>query len=116
MRRRPEHIEGDSEIASPASSAGEGAPRARDEGGDMKAFDRFSVIAFAAGVGLALGASSEARAATISADGTTCTLNDAITTANLDRNTGGCVRVGAGTADTIELTGDITFTTADPTP
>jgi predicted outer membrane repeat protein len=85
----------------------------------MKTSQGLSLVAFAAvaaGVGLGLLASPEARAATITANGTTCTLNDAITTANKDKNTGGCVRVGAGTVDVIELMSDVTLTTKDPTP
>lgn len=55
----------------------------------MKMSEGLSLFALAAGVGLGLLSSADARAATITADGAVCTLNDAITTANLDRNTGG---------------------------
>lgn len=48
-----------------------------------------------------------AQAATITADGTTCTIYDAITAANTDTATGGCA-AGSG-ADTIVLS-DITYT------
>ncbi|MEZ5583103.1 MAG: choice-of-anchor Q domain-containing protein [Candidatus Competibacteraceae bacterium] len=51
---------------------------------------------------LAVGAMASAQAATITADGTTCTLVDAITAANSDTATGGCT-AGSG-ADVIELT------------
>ena len=53
-----------------------------------------------------------AFAADITADGTTCTLIDAITAANTDTVTGGCL-AGAG-ADTITLTADVILTTGLP--
>ena len=53
------------------------------------------------------------EAATIVADGTTCTLVDAITSANNDSATGGCT-AGFG-ADLIELTTDVTLTTVNNT-
>src|SRR5262249_12713576 len=51
-----------------------------------------------------LGATA-ALADTITVDGTTCTLRNAITTANTDVNTGGCVQTPAATAgaDTVVL-------------
>jgi hypothetical protein len=59
---------------------------------------------------LALGA-SPAFAATITVDGATCTLVDAITTANSDTNTGGCVLSDTlGGADTIVLPANSTQT------
>lgn len=54
--------------------------------------------------------SAPAQAATIPADGTTCTLVDAITAANTDTATGGCT-AGNG-ADTIELQGNVTLVNA----
>ena len=53
------------------------------------------------------------EAATIVADGTTCTLVDAITSANTDTATGGCT-AGSG-ADVIELTADVTLIAVDNT-
>ncbi|MEO1368420.1 MAG: hypothetical protein AAFX50_14700 [Acidobacteriota bacterium] len=55
---------------------------------------------------------SNARAATITADGTTCTLADAIVAANTDAATGGCPQGDAG-ADTVVLDADVTLTAAD---
>jgi len=69
----------------------------------------------AVGVGLLLGLvalAGPAAAATITVDGTTCTLADAITAANTDTATGGCP-AGVG-ADTLNLTADITLTSALP--
>ncbi len=53
-----------------------------------------------------------APTAIIIVDGTTCTLADAITAANTDTATGGCV-AGSG-ADTIDLQTDVTLTSALP--
>ncbi|MBI3247356.1 MAG: hypothetical protein HYZ50_12720 [Deltaproteobacteria bacterium] len=67
------------------------------------------------GVALCLAASGvqPVWADTITVDGT-CTLVDAITTANSDTNTGGCVQTGTvSAADTIVLTVDTTLTTAN---
>lgn len=51
----------------------------------------------------------------ITANGTTCTLADAIHTSNDNVNTGGCIAVGPKSiADTIELTYDVTLTAIDP--
>jgi len=51
---------------------------------------------------IALAMSGSSGAATIWVNGTTCTLEDAITAANTDKRTGGC-RAGSG-ADTLNLT------------
>src|SRR5262249_48856093 len=54
-------------------------------------------------LGLALGQGA-GFADIITVDGTTCTLIDAITTANTDSNTGGCVQTGTSeAADTVVL-------------
>lgn len=53
------------------------------------------------------------HAATITADGTTCTLADAIVAANTDTATGGCPAGDLG-ADTIVLDADVTLIAADP--
>lgn len=53
-----------------------------------------------------------ATAATITVDGTTCTLADAITAANNDAASGGCM-AGSGT-DRIELQTDVTLLAALP--
>ncbi len=80
----------------------------------MKVLTAFNGIALVLGVGLLLGPAPEARGATITADGTTCTFSDAILTANTNVNIGGCARVGSkGIADTIELIYDVTLTTKD---
>ena len=64
-----------------------------------------------AGVALTLALSSApVQAATITADGTTCTLIDAISAANTDTATGGCA-AGSG-ADTIDLLGNVTLVSA----
>ncbi len=55
--------------------------------------------------------SPSAQAASIPADGTTCTLVDAITAANTDAVAGGCL-AGSG-ADTITITNTVTLTTAN---
>lgn len=60
----------------------------------------------AAALALALNG-APAQAATIIADGTTCTLVDAITAANDDIDTGGCP--AGSDADTIELLTDVTL-------
>lgn len=52
-------------------------------------------------------ASGPLHAASITVDGTTCTLNDAITAANTDASSGGCA-AGSG-ADTITLQGNVTL-------
>ena len=65
------------------------------------------VVAFLLGVG-----AQTAYAASITVDGTTCTLADAITAANTDTATGGCV-AGSG-ADTIDLQTDVTLTSPLP--
>jgi hypothetical protein len=68
------------------------------------------------GVALCLAASGyhPALADTIIVDGSTCTLVDALTTANTDTNTGGCVQTGQKTkADTIVLTSDVTLTASN---
>ncbi|MEM9291208.1 MAG: hypothetical protein AAGD01_05985 [Acidobacteriota bacterium] len=54
-----------------------------------------------------------AEAATISADGVTCTLADAIVAANTDTMTGGCPAGDPG-LDTIELNADVTLAAIDP--
>ncbi|MEO1369953.1 MAG: hypothetical protein AAFX50_22455, partial [Acidobacteriota bacterium] len=51
--------------------------------------------------------SSSARAATITADGTICTLTDAIISANTDTATAGCAQGDPG-ADVIVLDADVT--------
>lgn len=56
---------------------------------------------------------SPAQAGTITVDGTTCTLANAITTANSGANTGGCTGGSLG-ADTIDLQTDVTLTAALP--
>ncbi len=56
---------------------------------------------------------SPARAGTITVDGTTCTLANAITTANTGTNTGGCTGGSSG-ADTIDLQTDVTLTAELP--
>src|SRR5919106_1342263 len=60
-----------------------------------------------AAIALALTAAS-AEAATLIADGVTCSLIDALTAANTDAKAGGCPK-GNG-ADTVELTADVTLT------
>ena len=57
-------------------------------------------------------ATSGADAATITADGTTCTLADAIVAANTDTATGGCPAGDTG-ADLIVLDADVTLTAVD---
>lgn len=54
---------------------------------------------------------AQAQAATITVDGATCTLVDAIDAANSDTATGGCP-AGSG-ADTIELQTNVTLTTVN---
>ncbi|MEM9291207.1 MAG: hypothetical protein AAGD01_05980 [Acidobacteriota bacterium] len=54
-----------------------------------------------------------ANAATISADGVTCTLANAIVAANDDTPTGGCPAGDPG-LDTIELDADVTLSAVDP--
>ncbi len=54
-----------------------------------------------------------AQAATITVDGTTCTLADAITAANSDTPIGGCLAGSIG-ADVLDLTANITLTMALP--
>ncbi len=72
------------------------------------------MLAVAALVGPAASAEvSRDPAATITVDGTTCTLADAITAANTDTATGGCP-AGDPAVDTIELTVDVTLTSALP--
>jgi hypothetical protein len=56
---------------------------------------------------------SPARAGTITVDGATCSLANAITTANTGTNTSGCTGGSAG-ADTINLQTDVTLTTELP--
>lgn len=57
---------------------------------------------------------SASQAATINVDGVTCTLGDAITSANTDLTTGGC---SAGNAeDTLELNVDGVYSLMDPLP
>lgn len=53
-----------------------------------------------------------AYAATINVDGTTCTLADAITSANADMATGGCN--GGSGADVLNLTNNINLTAILP--
>jgi hypothetical protein len=81
----------------------------------MKISNGFSVLALATAAFL-FGPSPEARATvTIAANGTSCTLANAILTANSDTNIGGCVRVGATSIDhVIELTYDVTIAVKDP--
>ncbi len=68
-------------------------------------FQAAIILLLSIGVGLAL--TSPAQAATITVDGTTCTLANAITAANNDTVTGGC-SAGSG-ADTLTLTADVTL-------
>jgi hypothetical protein len=56
---------------------------------------------------------SPAHAGTITVDGTTCSLANAITTANSGSNTSGCTGGSAG-ADTIDLQTDVTLTATLP--
>ncbi len=56
---------------------------------------------------------SPAHAGTITVNGTTCTLANAITTANTGANTGGCTGGSSG-ADTLNITTDITLTAELP--
>jgi len=56
---------------------------------------------------------SPALAGTITVDGTTCSLADAITTANSGTDTGGCTGGSAG-ADTLDLTANLTLTNVLP--
>ena len=65
-------------------------------------------------LGLSLLSAAGAHAATINADGTTCTLPDAIVAANTDTATGGCPQGDTG-ADTIVLDADVTLTAVDAT-
>ena len=58
-------------------------------------------------------AGAVAPAATITVDGATCTLADAITAANTNTATGGCDTGSAG-ADTLNLTANIGLTAALP--
>jgi len=62
---------------------------------------------------LALIWTQPARAGTIVVDGTTCSLANAITTANSGSDTGGCTGGSAG-ADTIDLQTNVTLTSALP--
>jgi hypothetical protein len=50
---------------------------------------------------------------TIAVDGATCTLADAITAANTNATTGGCTHTGAGGADTLNLTANVTLTASN---
>ncbi|MEM1181813.1 MAG: hypothetical protein AAGM22_25940, partial [Acidobacteriota bacterium] len=59
-------------------------------------------------------ATPSAEAATISADGVTCTLANAIVAANTDTATGGCPAGDTG-ADTIVLDADVTLSAVDGT-
>ena len=63
-------------------------------------FQAVIILLLSIGAGMA----SPAQAATITVDGTTCTLADAITAANNDTATGGC-SAGSG-VDTLTLTAD----------
>ena len=77
-----------------------------------------SLAWIAAGAALCLaGLARRADAAVlITADGVNCTLANAILTANSDKNTGGCVRVGASSIDdVIDLQYDVTISARDPT-
>src|SRR5690606_5038375 len=73
------------------------------------------VAATAAGAALVLAMAGSpllvptARAATITVDEVTCTLIDAITAANTDTATGGCIAGDVG-LDTIDLQADVTLT------
>jgi hypothetical protein len=74
-----------------------------------------------AGIALALaltgapGSLTAAPAGTIVVDGTTCTLANAITSANTDTNTGGCTGAGApGEADIIDLQTDVMLSSLLP--
>jgi hypothetical protein len=69
------------------------------------------LVATALLAGLALGL-SHVHAAAINVDGVTCTLADAITSANSDTATGGC-SAGSG-ADTLYLGADVSLTSALP--
>lgn len=71
---------------------------------------RLIAVAVTAALGLPLAA----QAATITADGSTCTLADAVTSANTDTATGGCAK-GNGD-DTIQLSADITLSASAPLP
>jgi len=70
------------------------------------------IIAVLAAVIMLGGPVPTVQAATITVDGTTCTLADAITAANTDTATGGCT-AGSG-ADTLNLLVDVTLTSALP--
>ena len=50
-----------------------------------------------------------AAAPTINVDGTTCTLDDAIATANTNSNQGGCTIIAGSGTDTLNLTNNITL-------
>ncbi|MCA9976431.1 MAG: hypothetical protein KC413_11795, partial [Anaerolineales bacterium] len=62
---------------------------------------------------LALSGTPSVHAATITVDGITCILADAITAANTDTATNGCIAGDAG-SDTIDLQTDVTLTSALP--
>jgi hypothetical protein len=55
-----------------------------------------------------------AQAASITVDGSTCTLDNAITSANNNADTGGCVGSGTYGDDTITLQADVTLSAALP--
>ena len=77
-----------------------------------KFLQRLATTLAGAALLLALGQALPARAATITVDGVTCTLADAINAANTDTATGGCV-AGSG-ADVIDLQTDVLLATALP--
>ncbi len=68
-------------------------------------------IALTLALGVGLARPRAVRAATITVDGTTCTLVDAITAANSDSAAGGCT-AGSG-ADTINLQSDVSLTSVN---
>jgi hypothetical protein len=70
-------------------------------------------ITLAVGIAFAL-APMRAEARTIHVDQTTCTLANAINSANANHGVGGCVLAGTGSAFTIELNNDVTLTAPDP--
>lgn len=78
----------------------------------MNTLSRIALIMLLLGLTLFPAAALAAPANTITVDGSTCTLADAITAANTDTATGGCP-AGSG-ADTINLTVNVTLTSALP--
>ena len=80
----------------------------------MKVLRDLPGIALILGAGLLLAPAAATGGPVITANGTTCTLANAILTSNTNVNTGGCIAVGPKAIDgTIELTYDVTLTTKD---